>query len=92
VANPLARQMLNNLARKAGQEIPAEGNRTADSSAATVRLDKSEEQLLVDLIHLRQKLNPEKTPVKSDSGLSSESSRHGMLSLAELAAKARYNG
>ena len=92
MANPLARQMLNNLARKAGQEIPAEGCRTEDSPAETVRLDTPEEQLLVDLIHRRQKLNPEKPPEKSESDLSSQTSQHGMLSLAELAAKARHHG
>ncbi|MDW7672477.1 MAG: hypothetical protein SCK57_01905 [Bacillota bacterium] len=91
MANPLARQMLNNLARKAGQEIPEDRSRAASSPKVAVRLETPEEQLLVDLIYRRQKLHSEEARVDIDSGLSSQPSQHGMLSLAELAAKARHH-
>ncbi len=85
MANPLAKQMLNNLARKAGQTADARNHASVKTSQGHLNLDQKEERTLVDLIHLRQKLFPETDRKDRDAPPDLQQPRQGMISLSELA-------
>ncbi len=91
MANQLAQQMLKNLAEKAGQHVGQEYKTVNDESP--VNVNPQEEQTLIDLIHLRNNLYPDKSLVKSkkvehkNTPVSDSTDR--MISLSELAHKAR---
>lgn len=92
MANQLAQQMLKNLAEKAGQsdnQKPTSGKKTI----TTMNMKPQEEQMLIDLIHLRNTLYPSK-PVALSKGQDQLHSPRGepgdkMISLSELACKSR---
>ncbi len=88
MANPLAKQMLNNLAQKAGN-LRSEKTHTNSSINIAAHLSQHEEQTLIDLIHLRSKLYPDKPLAKAGERAYTETNSSGMISLAELAAKKR---
>jgi len=92
MANHLAKQMLANLAEKAGQNVGKEQNMVKQKEI-TVNVNTREEQTLIDLIHLRNNLYPDKPLVTSKkvehkNALVSDLAGK-MISLSELAQKSR---
>lgn len=92
MANHLAKQMLANLAEKAGQNVGKE-HKMVKQKETTVNVNTREEQILMDLIHLRNNLYPDKPLVTSKkvehkNALASDSTGK-MISLSELAQKSR---
>jgi len=88
VANPLAKQMLDNLARKAGQHVQMTDEPVEKPLKTKVQLNAQEEKLIVDLIHLRNTLYPsKKTNVPIKKTIHQQSPQQGMISLSDLAKK-----
>lgn len=88
MANPLAKQMLDNLARKAGQQVGMTNESVEKPLKTKVHLNAEEERLIVDLIHLRNTLYPsKKTNVASKKTIHQQSPQQGMISLSDLAKK-----
>ena len=92
MANQLAKQMLNNLAEKAGQNIGQE-HKTVNQNKSRVNVNQQEEQMLIELIHLRNKLYPDKPLVTENAAKHNHDavsdSTYKMVSLSELAGKSR---
>lgn len=92
MANQLAQQMLKNLAEKAGQNVDQEHN-TVNHVKTPVNVNPQEEKMLIDLIHLRNNLYPDKplvTSTKVECKNTSVSDSTGrMISLSELAHTSR---
>ena len=92
MANQLAQQMLKNLAEKAGQS-DSQKRSSGKQTITSMNMKPQEEQMLIDLIHLRNTLYPSK-PVassKRQDQLYSPPGESGdkMISLSELACKSR---
>lgn len=93
MANPLAKQVLNHLAQKAGERgaSPASQNEVTPAAQAPVKLNPDQEKHLVDLIQLRQTLYPgkERETAQSSShrGMHAQADKGRMVSLSELAGK-----
>ncbi|MEN1759026.1 hypothetical protein [Anoxynatronum sibiricum] len=93
MANPLARQVLNHMAQKAGETGAAHAapGGTPTLPQAPVQLNPHEEKLMMDLIHLRQTLYPGKKMQASQSRreepMNDRVSGQKMVSLSELAGK-----
>ena len=90
MAKKLAQQMLKNLAEKAGQNV---GQQYKTVNESPVNINPREEQTLIDLIHLRNNLYPDKSSVPSNNVQGKNrpvgDSTGRMISLSELAHKSR---